>query len=394
VTDSTPWQPPAGAPQPPAPSPYAAPPASPAGALPPPTGWTPPPKPGLIPLRPLTLGTLLGAAFQVLRRNPRPTFGLALMVTGITFLVTLAVVGVVGFFAFTRTLNATGADAEAIAAGSVAMVVLSALVPVGLSIIGSAILQGVVSLEVARGTVAEKLRLGGLWRAARGRLGALIGWSLLLSLVILLGIALLAGVIALAVATGGAVGVLIGVLLGLAGAAGFIVVALWLGTKLSLVPSILMLERLSLRAALARSWALTRGFFWKTLGIQLLVVVIVQTVSSVISTPLGMLLGFSSALINPNGESGGAIAATVVIYLVTIIFSVVFGAIAAVVQSATPALIYIDIRMRREGLDLELIRFVEARQAGDTSVADPYLPHPAQPASAAGDSTASTSPWA
>jgi len=55
------------------------------------------------------------------------------------------------------------------------------------------------------------------------------------------------------------------------------------------------------------------------------------------------------------------------------VISVVFGAIALVAQSATPALLYIDIRMRKEGLDLELLRFVEARQTGDTSVVDPYL---------------------
>ena len=43
-------------------------------------------------------------------------------------------------------------------------------------------------------------------------------------------------------------------------------------------------------------------------------------------------------------------------------------------QSSATALLYIDLRMRKEGLDLELVRFVEARQAGDTSVPDPYLP--------------------
>ncbi len=42
-------------------------------------------------------------------------------------------------------------------------------------------------------------------------------------------------------------------------------------------------------------------------------------------------------------------------------------------QSSATALIYIDLRMRKEGLDVELVRFVEARQAGDASVPDPYL---------------------
>ena len=388
VTDSTSWQPPSGAPSAPPVSPYSG------GAMPPspgPAGWTPPPKPGLIPLRPLTLGTLLGAAFQVLRRNPRPTFGFALLVTGAIFLLTIAIVGLVSFFAISRTLNATGADAEALEAGSVAMIVLSALVPMALSIVATAILQGIISLEVARGTVGEKLRLRGLWRAARGRIGALIGWSLLVAVVILVAVAVLGVIIAAVIDFGGTAGVVGGVLLGIFAVGGAVVLAAWLSTKLCLVPSILMLERLPLRAALGRSWSLTRGYFWKTLGIQLLVAVIIQTVASVVSAPLSILLGFGAALLNPNGDNTGLIVAAVVLYLLTIILSVVFGAITAVVQSATPALIYIDIRMRKEGLDLELSRFVEARQAGDTSVADPYLvgQEPARAASQPG-----ASPWA
>jgi hypothetical protein len=371
VSDSTSWQPPvsdpaATGPAAPFSSPYAAP-----GA--PPPGWTPPPKPGLIPLRPLTLGTLLAAAFQVLRRNPRPTFGFSLLVTGIIYVVALFVVGFVAFVAFSRTANASAEDADALAAGSVALVALSALVPAALGIVGSAILQGVISLEVARGTLGEKLRLGGLWRAARGRIGALIGWSLLIAVVIILGIAILAGLIAVIIAFGGTAGIVVGVLLGLLLGGGVAVLFVWLSTKLCLVPSVLMLERLPLRAAIARSWSLTAGFFWKTFGIQLLVAMIIQIVAGIISTPLSLVLGLGGFLLDPNGTETGTIVIAIVIYLLTIVVTVVFGAISAVVQSATPALIYIDIRMRKEGLDLELSRFVEARQAGDTSVADPYL---------------------
>ena len=41
---------------------------------------------------------MLGAAFQVLRRNPRPMFGFSLALTGLIFVVTLVVVGLVSFF--------------------------------------------------------------------------------------------------------------------------------------------------------------------------------------------------------------------------------------------------------------------------------------------------------
>ena len=394
MTDSTSWQPPAGAAPAGPPSPYAppVPPGTPPAATPPGAqpGWTPPPKPGLIPLRPLTLGTLLGASFQVLRRNPRPTFGFSLLVTGIIYLVTFGAVGAVTFLAFSRLQFAENSeDADAIAAGSVALVIVSALVTVALSIVGSAILQGVMALEVARGTLGEKLRLPGLWRAGKGRLGALVGWSALIALVAGIAIALVVVVIAAIAALGGPVGVLISVLLGLFFFAVAAALGLWLGTKLALVPSVLMLERLPLRAAVVRSWSLTKGYFWKTLGILLLVSVIIQVVSGIIATPLQFVVGFGTAFLDPNGSNEGLLVGAGIVYLLTIVFAVVFGAIGAVVLGATPALIYIDIRMRKEGLDLELSRFVEARQAGDASVPDPYLPT----APAAQPASPSTSPW-
>jgi len=385
VTDNTPWQSPSGTGAASTPTPYGA---AGSGSIPPPAvpgagsggggtgtgaGWTPPPKPGLVPLRPLAFATILAAAFQVMRRNPGPTFGFALLITGVIVLLSGVVIGLVTVFAFSRTFNAAAEDIDTITAGSVALVILAAIVPVVLSIVVSSILQGIVSLEVARATLGEKLKLSGLWRSARGRIGALIGWSLLVTTVVLIAFVIVAGLIGALVALGGpagiAIGVILGLLAGLAATAGFI----WLGTKLALVPSVLMLERTRLADAVRRSWSLTNGFFWKTFGIIVLVSVIVQTVASVISFPLNVIAGFGGALIDPSGSSDGFLVISLIITVLSVVISVVFGAIALVAQSATPALLYIDIRMRKEGLDLELLRFVEARQAGDASVADPYL---------------------
>ena len=55
----------------------------------------------------------------------------------------------------------------------------------------------------------------------------------------------------------------------------------------------------------------------------------------------------------------------------TLILSLLIGAITAVVQAALIAVIYIDLRMRKEGLDLELERYVELGDAG-RAVDDPY----------------------
>ncbi|WP_394769508.1 glycerophosphoryl diester phosphodiesterase membrane domain-containing protein [Lacisediminihabitans sp.] len=353
-------------------------------------GWTPPPKPGLIPLRPLDLGTILGASFRVLRRNPRPTFGAALLLQGSAYLLLYAVVGLVTFFSVSRINSSTNADNATIAAGSVATIVLASLVPVLLSAVVGALVQGIIVLEISRATLGEKQTFRELYGRARGRIGALIGWTLIVGAVLLVAFGVLAGLVALFVATLGVAGIVIGVLLGVFGGLGFLVVAAWITTKLSLVPSVLMIERLSIRQAVARSWKLTRGSFWRVFGIQLLVSVIISVISQVVSAPLGFIAPIAIGLLDPNGQQGAVtVVVTGALLVLTVIVTVVFLAISTVVQTATTALLYVDLRMRREGLDLELVRFVEARQSGAAGVADPYLPREAGVPAPAGDS-----PWA
>jgi hypothetical protein len=371
VTDNRQWQAPEGPSAPPPPPGYA--------ATRPTTGWTPPPRPGLIPLRPLDLGTILGASFRVLRRNPRPTFGSALLIEGVASILSVVIAGIVSYLAFSRIAFSDDADRTIISNGSYGIIVLAAIVPLLLSIISSALLEGIIVLEVSRGTLGEKQRLGRLWARARGRIGALIGWTALVTVAVILIIAILVGLVVLFVATMGVAGIVLGVLVGLFGGLGLLVVYLWLDTKLAFVPSALMLERLSIRGAVARSWSLTHGYFWRTLGIRLLVTVILWLATEVISSPVGLIGGLLIGLTDPNGQNGPTtMALTLGLLAVSLVIGVVFGAITAVVRSASTALLYLDLRMRKEGLDLDLARFVEARQTGQ-EVPDPYLPAAANP---------------
>lgn len=352
----------------------------PVGAVPPSpseSGWTPPPKPGLIPLRPLDLGTLLGASFRVLRRNPKPTFGFALIVQSVVTVVSLVLIGGPTIASLLRVQSAAPEDQSAIVAGTVAFSLVSGFLAVILSFVANAWLQGIIVIEVARATLGEKLTLGGLWAHAKGRIGALLGWSLLVGLALFVVIALLAGIIALLVVTLGPLGIGLGVLVGILGGLGLLVVGVWISTKLSLVPSALMVERLSLRAAIARSWSLTRGFFWKVFGIQLLVAAILGLAMNIISAPFSIIGGIAAALVDPNGtESQSVVVVIILVYIVQLIVTLVLSAIAAVITTGASALIYLDLRMRTEGLDLKLTAFVEAQQSGQTDLTNPYLPDP------------------
>jgi Membrane domain of glycerophosphoryl diester phosphodiesterase len=419
VSDDQQWQAPGGSPSPPSPNSWSAPgqptpppaawpstqpgavasPGQPAGAYPPPMpmpnggGWTPPPKPGLIPLRPMTLGTILGASFQVLRRNPKPTFGAALLVQGVVTIVSVLVVGVVAVLAFGRAASASGEEQEALIAGAFAATAISTIIPIVLSVVAVALLQGIIVLEVSRATVGEKLKLSGLWRLGRGRLWALAGWVLTVTGVVIVGIALLVGIVVVIVATGGEAGIVAGVLLGILLTLGVVVVWFWLGTKLALVPSAIVLERRTIGAAVRRSWSLTAGYFWRTLGITLLVSVILNVASQVITTPFTLIFSIIPGLLAPTGDPTPVLAVAGLSYLLLIMVSVLVAAVASVVQSATTALIYVDLRMRKEGLDLRLQRYVEERAAGRTDAADPYLVQDGMPG-AAGTAAAGGSPWA
>jgi membrane-anchored glycerophosphoryl diester phosphodiesterase (GDPDase) len=335
-------------------------------------GWAPPPKPGLIPLRPLGFGTLLGAPFQALRRNPKATFGSAILVQGLVIVITVVVVGSVTWFATDRIASAAPEDRDTITAGAILAIVLAALVPVLISVIGTVMVQGVVVAEVARGTLGEKLTLGQVWKGALPRLWVLVGWTLITTVAIALAIGAVVGVVWATIAIGTE---FIGLGIGIAvlGALGLVVLFAWLSTKLSIVPSLIVLERSPVFGAVSRSWSLTRGYFWRTFGVLALVSIILSTAGQVVTFPISMIMGIGGVVIDPTQSNEGASLATFVItYILLLLVTLVVTAITSVVQAAAIALVYIDLRMRKEGLDLELVRFVEARQSGAGGVPDPF----------------------
>ncbi|OYX58364.1 MAG: hypothetical protein B7Y93_01740 [Micrococcales bacterium 32-70-13] len=350
------------------------------GAVPPAAGWTPPPKPGLIPLRPLEFGTLLGASFQVLRRNPRPTFGAALLLNALVVFLSTGISTVIVVSGLERASRADFADADTIFAGTIALALVATLLAVGISIVAQALLQGIISLEVTRATLGEKLTLRQLFDLGRGRWWALIGWTALLGAVVMAALAVLIGLSLGFFVVGDPLAIAGGVVVLLIGVLGLIVVSVWIGTMLAFVPAAIVIERLPLGTAVRRSWRLVRGGFWRILGTLLLVAVMVNIAASVVTTPFQLAATFAAPLVNPAGEVETDLTVFLALNLVVVAITAVVGAIGAVLTTAAASLLYIDRRMRTEGLDLELQRHVELRATGAAGT-DPYraAPHPTAP---------------
>lgn len=328
----------------------------------------------------MTLGIILGGAFQVLRRNPAATLAPALVLT--VLVAVIQVIGSAGFLSSylgavtdlsTSDAAPSSSTLNGIASGFLGYALTTVLSGL-LSLIVTAIIEAIVTVQVASSTLGARLKLSGLWRRLRGRRGAVIGWAALSGAAALLAV----GIVILAlvgIGLTGPAGIGIAVFLGFVLGVGLFVVFLWLWVKLGFVPAAIVLERASIQQSMGRSWRLTNGAFWRTFGIRLLVIAMITVATSIITTPVSLLFSLGGVVLQPNGSPESALTGTVLLStIVTQAVTAVISAVGLVLSTATVALLYLDRRMRLEGLDLDLARFVERRTAGEQGLRDPYLP--------------------
>ena len=346
--------------------------------------WTPAPKKGIIPLHPLTFGMLLGKAFAALRHNPKVLFGFAVVIQLIVVLATAGIMGVVLFTSFARleTVPVGSPDFDAVLAGTIAVNIVAGLA-VGLaSIAFTAIMQGVVAAEIGYAAIGVKATLRMLWKKMAPAFWRLTGFAALSVIAVFGFLAVVAALIGAFIAggLGGSpelIGVLVFVVILIALAC--IPLVVWLSTKLLLVPSILVLERARFREALVRSWRLTRGRFWVAWGVTFLISAIMGLAMQVVSVPVTLLSSLLGSVVAPTGATEpSAIISYVFTLIAPQILLLVLQAITLVVQSTGSALVYLDCRMRYEGLDQTLISHVERRDLGWTEeqLGDPYVVDP------------------
>lgn len=335
------------------------------------TLWTPPPKRGLVPLRPIPLGVVLSAPFRLQRRAPTTTLAPALVVSLVgTAAGSLATWGLVAGqqAALDSAYYADFAVAQNL---FTVMSFLSWWAPLVVAFAANALLGGIVAVPASRSLLAERVSGHGLRRRLRGRVGRLVAWTAIV-LVAGIGVFVLASVLPLLVAPTPFAGVALAFLI-VFGELVAIVLGLGLvAARLGFTSHAITVEGLPVGAAIRRSWRLTHRSGWRLFGIQLLVWCLVGLAAFLLTLPVGWALDIVGGLLLPNGgepwqyEAFGA-ARTVVLLVVTALT----GAFGLVVQTVVGALLYLDARMRTEGLDLALARYVDERQRG-LATDDPF----------------------
>lgn len=309
-------------------------------------------KPGIVALRPLRLGDMYDGAFTAIRQNPRSMIGMAAVVmtwflllpTGISL--ALAAAGRLGEGPFSSDTFRVPASGEEPAQPEYPLSMLMGYAGQLLAAFAVLLVTGMVVHVVAQAVLGNRVSSGEAWAAVRGRVLRLVGLTVLgwLLLAVPLVVAVLIG-IALGALVHPALGFAVGLVLALAGFV--LVVVVWVRCFV-LAPAALVLERAGIIASLRRAAALSRGQFWRILGIALLAQVIAGVASSLLATPFTIagMLGF---LVVPDSVTG------LVYVLGTYLGLLISYSLVTPFTAAVTVLQYVDQRIRKEAFDVELI---------------------------------------
>jgi hypothetical protein len=224
------------------------------------------------------------------------------------------------------------------------------------SAVSSIALTGFLAYVIGQAVIGRKVGIGETWDGTKGRLLAIAGAVLITVLGAFLIIAVLIGLpVAWLVAIGRAEAgpILLLVLGGIAS----VLLYLWLWTRLAFVTAVIVLEGRGVFSAFARSWQLTSGVaFWRIFGIRLLTSLIVGMAAYLITLPLTIA---GVAIVFAAGDQGDIFMWQAVL---SGLASLISGAITTPFSAGVDALMAIDQRIRREGLDVQLIH--AAQQGG------------------------------
>lgn len=310
------------------------------------TAWTVA-QPGIIPLRPLTVGELFNGAFQAVRVNPQTMFGFAFAI--------MAVVGLVqAFFAssstssLTRALSSGDTDDLVYSLGSS----MGSFATDGLTLLATAFLSGMLALTVWDAVLGRKSSPADAWHRFSPRFVPVLLATLLIGIIEFVAIVVVLLVFLIpfflvvvntasarsldsaGAGIGGALSIIFLMIVAL------IVIACFLTVKFAFTSSAVVLEGLGPVDAMKRSWSLSKGSFWRILGRILLMGIVTTLITSVLGAIVGAILGVGA---NAADSLGLLVAFSAFV-------SALLSAVVIPVQSSFYTLMYLDERMRKENL--------------------------------------------
>jgi hypothetical protein len=289
------------------------------------------------PLQPLTVGNVVSAGFRLYRSHLQSYFLLALKASLWSLLPALILVPVV----IVITLNARS--------GSNSPIAWTLVILMGLALFLYGLGQALVySSTISRLAFSELVNQPETVADAHARISPKL-WTFVRTVLYLI-------LIWFGIFIGFGIFMVIP-LLNLLAFIPLLIFFVWLAARLFLAEVPLAIEEnLDARSTIGRSWDLSKGNAWRLvliLIVAFLITVPIQIVVQFISTALQQGILQPAVKEAANGSTN-AMAVVAIAYLVTLGLSLLVNAVVLPFWQAIKAVIYYDLRSRREGLGLKL----------------------------------------
>ena len=316
--------------------------------------WSWAPKPGIIPLRPLTLTDLFSGSFSALRKNPSVLFGFTIIVMTVVALLSLAGT-MLPLFSFT-SLMSNDLDPQASSKAlldsaylSVVSTIVGYIALLAGSFLAGTVLDGVLSVAVSQLVIGKKITFKQSWALVKPRLWSMLGASFLsmlavgsplLVLVILFFMSLYSG------PGSDAFFSLFGLLLALS--VPVVLASYVISIRFLYAPVCAVLEEKGPIEAVKRSWALTSGSFWVTLGRVILINVVVGFIVGLIVQVIGIIAAIVMFTILGDPSDPSNVWSTIMLYGVISALQMLAYSLVVPILAAYQTLMYVDEKIRKE----------------------------------------------
>lgn len=307
---------------------------------------------------PLSIGDIIDRAIRIYRARFRP-----MLLTALALLVPLGLLtGLLSYFLNGSLFDSTAnTDLTGLLGSTVGTMLLSLF---------SVLIQGLAELALtfhAQAALQDRaLEPGEAISSAFGRIGSWLGMSILRGLayvgaivVAILPSALLTALMASGDSNSAAAAIGIACIMVVLMVVLFILAMILFVRWIVATPS-LVVEELGATGSLGRSWRLTRGKFWRSFGVAFVLMVIGLVVLSLPNVLLSVV-------------AVAALAQSPIWSAISTAFGTILSALFVPLSAATYLVLYYDLRVRREHLDLDL-RVQQLEAEASPATLDPEGP--------------------
>jgi hypothetical protein len=218
-------------------------------------------------------GEVISDTFQFVRQNFKPLLRSSLYISG-PFLLLAAIYFTISYVNMLSSISVYATERNA--SYAINMLVSVVFIAVGLAV-QYAVVHDYTRL-LLEGRKKEDIKVADVWQLVKRDVWKAVGINIVIAVIIILCVA----VLVLLVAAMGPIAILF-VLIGMVGI--FI-----LFVKLSLSFPAALLENYSVFNSLARSWSMTQGMFWSTIGTVFILGLVVGVCSYVLYIPIFIML--------------------------------------------------------------------------------------------------------